>query len=213
MPYKAARDDRCPAAKPWGVTKTTDGELMGCHASEEDAMSQVQALYANEPEARDEPVDETPTDTEIRSFDGVLEFRDGDEALTFTGHAAVWNTPSRPLPFIERFQPGAFARSLRSHHNIRLLVDHNPERLLASTRAKTLSLAEDEHGLRVEADLAPTSYGRDLKVLADRKEISSMSFAFKPSKGGESWSPDGQARTVTEARLFEVSILTGHDPA
>src|SRR5512139_3968041 len=54
MPYKAARDDRCPAAKPWGVTKTTDGELMGCHASEEDAMSQVQAILANEPEARAE---------------------------------------------------------------------------------------------------------------------------------------------------------------
>lgn len=209
MPYQAKKDDRCPASKPWGVTKTTDGALMGCHPTEDAAMEQVQALYANEPDTDAEPL----SDVEHRELDFDVEWRAEGDEIGFTGYAAVWNSPSRPLPFIEQFSPGAFTRSLNSGRDVKLLVDHNRERLLASRKAGTLRLAEDDRGLRVEADLAPTSYARDLRVLAERGEISSMSFAFKPTKTGEAWSPDGQARTVSEARLFEVSILTGNDPA
>lgn len=172
-------------------------------------LFETHSLPSDEDGDRAEPL----ADVEIRSAEMPFEFRADNDSLTFNGYAAVWNQPSRPLPFIETFAPGAFSRSLRTRTNIRLLVDHNPERLLASRQARTLRLAEDDNGLRVDADLAPTSYGRDLKVLADRGEIRSMSFAFKPTKDGEQWSPDGQARTVTEARLFEVSILTGHDAA
>lgn len=172
-------------------------------------MDQVAALYANEPEADAEPTD----DIELRELDTEIEWRTEGDAIGFSGYAAVFNTPSRPMPFVEQVAPGAFSRSLGSDRNVKLLVDHNPERLLASQKARTLRLAEDERGLRVDADLAPTSYARDLKVLAERGEIRSMSFAFKPTKNGESWSPDGQARTLTDVRLFEVSILTGNAPA
>lgn len=209
MPYQAKEDDRCPASKPWGVTKTTDGTLMGCHANREGAMDQVAALYANEPEADAEPT----SDIEQREIEADLEWRADDDTITFSGYAAVFNSPSRPMPFVETVAPGAFTRSLGSDRNVKLLVDHNPERLLASQKAKTLRLAEDDKGLHVEANLAPTSYARDLRVLAERGEIRSMSFAFKPVKGGEQWSPDGAARTLTDVRLFEVSILTGNAPA
>lgn len=142
-----------------------------------------------------------------------LEFRADADALSFTGYAAVFNSDSQPLPFVERIAPGAFARTLKQSRDIKFLVDHNPERLLASTGAGTLRLAEDERGLRAIADLAPTSYGRDLKVLADRGEIRSMSFTFRPSKNGETWSEDGRQRTLTDVQLFEVSVLTGNPPA
>lgn len=172
-------------------------------------MEQVQALYANEPDTDAEPTH----DIELREIDTDIEWRAEGDDIGFTGYAAVFDSPSRPMPFVESVAPGAFARSLKSGRDVKLLVDHNPERLLASQKARTLRLVEDDRGLRVEADLAPTSYARDLRVLAERGEIRSMSFAFKPTKTGEQWSPDGQARTLTDVRLFEVSILTGNAPA
>jgi len=48
MPYKVAKSSECPASKPWGVIKEGDGEVMGCHESEEKAQGQQAALYAAE---------------------------------------------------------------------------------------------------------------------------------------------------------------------
>lgn len=49
MPYQVTQDtDACPADKPWAVKKNSDGQLMGCHASMDDAHQQMAALYANE---------------------------------------------------------------------------------------------------------------------------------------------------------------------
>ena len=49
MPYSVTEDhEGCPADSPWGVIKDGDGELMGCHASQEAAEDQVAALYASE---------------------------------------------------------------------------------------------------------------------------------------------------------------------
>lgn len=51
MPYDKDPDHpECPSDKPIGVIKTTDGELMGCHATEESADDQIAALYAAEEE-------------------------------------------------------------------------------------------------------------------------------------------------------------------
>ncbi|MFZ9961580.1 MAG: HK97 family phage prohead protease, partial [Candidatus Limnocylindrus sp.] len=138
----------------------------------------------------------------------VREAADGD-GMTFTGYGAVFNSPSQPLPFIERIAPGAFNRSLRSRNEIKLFVNHDTSRVLASKRAGTLRLAEDSHGLRVEADLPETTDGRDMAVLLKRGDIDSMSFGFSVPKGGDSWSDDGQERELREVRLHEVSIVTG----
>lgn len=51
MPYHVAKTSGCPASKPWGVIKNSDGKIMGCHASKADANKQLAALYANEPDA------------------------------------------------------------------------------------------------------------------------------------------------------------------
>jgi len=138
----------------------------------------------------------------------IREAADGD-GMTFTGYGAVFNSPSQPLPFIERIAPGAFNRSLRSRNEIKLFVNHDTSRVLASKRAGTLRLAEDSHGLRVEADLPETTDGRDMAVLLKRGDIDSMSFGFSVPKGGDSWSDDGQERELREVRLHEVSIVTG----
>ena len=129
--------------------------------------------------------------------------------MTFSGYAAVFNSDSEPLPFIERIAPGAFAKSLKSRNNIRMYMNHDSSLLLATTRAKTLRLQEDSKGLLVDADLPDTTVGRDLSVLMQRKDVDSMSFGFTVPQGGDRWSDDGTRRELKQIRLFEVSVVTG----
>jgi HK97 family phage prohead protease len=138
-----------------------------------------------------------------------FELREAGEGMTFSGYAAVFNQDSEPLPFTERIAPGAFGRSLRSRNNVRMYMNHDSSMLLATTRAKTLRLVEDDYGLRVEADLPDTTVGRDLAVLMRRGDVDSMSFGFTVPKGGDNWSDDGSLRTLKQIRLFEVSVVTG----
>lgn len=132
----------------------------------------------------------------------------------FYGYAAVFNVDSEPLPFIETIAPGAFTRTLKNANDQSFVVDHDESRVLASRRTKRLALTEDAKGLYVESDLPATSYARDLVELHDRGEVRGMSFTFKPSKNGDSWSPDNKRRTLTDLRLGHVTAVTsGYTPA
>jgi HK97 family phage prohead protease len=139
-----------------------------------------------------------PTHFEIRELE--------DGGLRFEGYAAVFNSPSEPLPFTERIAPGAFARSIRSRNNIMMLWNHDAGQPLASTRAGTMTLTEDDRGLKVTADLAPTSLGRDISTLVSTRVIDSMSFGFSVVR--DSWNRDGTERTLESVRLFEVSLVS-----
>jgi HK97 family phage prohead protease len=148
------------------------------------------------------------SDVEFRSFTGELR-ADGD-GNTFVGYAAVFNSPSEPLPFVERIAPGAFSKTLRERkRDIRLYVNHDSNLVLASRRSGTLRLSEDERGLRVEADLPDTSAGRDIRELMRTGVVDKMSFGFQVDRRGDRWSDDGMERTLTSVRLFEVSVVTG----
>jgi len=145
---------------------------------------------------------------EFRSYEG--EIRTEGEGNTFVGYAAVFNSDSEPLPFIERIAPGAFEKSLRgSKRDIRLYVNHNSDMPLANRRSGTLRLTEDERGLRVEADLPDTSVGRDMRELLRTGIVDKMSFGFTVPRGGDKWSSDGTNRELREISLHEVSIVTG----
>jgi hypothetical protein len=69
-----------------------------------------------------------------------------------------------------------------------------------------MQLVEDERGLKVTATLPQTSRGRDVAELLRTKVIDSMSFGFNVIK--DSWSRDGQTRTLESVRLFEVSVVS-----
>ena len=131
------------------------------------------------------------------------------DGMSFSGYAAVFNSDSEPLPFIERIAPGAFAKSLKSRNNIRMYMNHDSSMLLGTTRSKTVRLAEDSKGLFVDADLPDTTVGRDLSVLMQRGDVDSMSFGFTVPQGGDRWSDDGTRRELRQIRLFEVSVVTG----
>jgi uncharacterized protein len=131
---------------------------------------------------------------------------DGD-GMTFTGYAAVFNSPSEPLPFIERIAPGAFKRSLKARNDIKLLWNHDTGAVLGSTRAGTLKLEEDSYGLRVTAVLPDTNLGRDVRTLVQRGDVNAMSFGFSVPAGGDTWNADGTERTLKSVRIFEVSVV------
>lgn len=132
-----------------------------------------------------------------------------NSGMRFSGYAAVFNSDSEPLPFIERIIPGAFNKSLKSRNEIKMFMNHNMDHVLASTRAKTLKLTEDSKGLLAEAELPDTSVGRDLSVLMQRGDVHAMSFGFSVPSKGDKWSDDGMTRELHQIRLHEVSIVTG----
>ena len=145
----------------------------------------------------------------ITSNDFELRQDQNGDGMSFTGYAAVFNSPSEPLPFIERIMPGAFSKTLKSRNNVRMYMNHDSSMLLATTKAKTLRLSEDSKGLFVDASLPDTSVGRDLSVLMKRGDVSSMSFGFSVPTGGDYFSDDGMTRELRQIKLFEVSVVTG----
>lgn len=137
-----------------------------------------------------------------------------DEPGTFYGHAAVFNQrtaigdPSS-WGFWEEIDPHAFDRALNEDQDVRLLVDHVPSNILARSSSGTLRLSTDRRGLVTEADLAPTSLGRDMTVLLERGDVNQMSFGFEPVAFEWSETPNGEELIrLTDCDLFDVSIVT-----
>jgi HK97 family phage prohead protease len=138
-----------------------------------------------------------------------LELRQDGGGSSFSGYAAVFDSDSEPLPFVEQIRPGAFKRTLSARNNIKMFVNHDDTMVLASTRSGSLRLSEDNRGLRVDADMPDTTYARDLSTLMKRGDVDSMSFGFHVPRGGDEWSDDGQRRFLNEIALREVSVVTG----
>lgn len=124
------------------------------------------------------------------------------------GYAAVFDSESVDLGgFTERIARGAFAGSLSK--DVVALVNHNPDKPLARTSAGTLKLAEDEHGLAIEAQLADTSHARDVVADIEAGNIKGMSFAFRTLK--DQWAKVGPGRwlrTLLDVELLDVSPVT-----
>lgn len=146
----------------------------------------------------------------------VTDSEDGQK--TFTGYAAMFNTPSAGLPFTEVIAPGAFKRTLSraaaGSKFISFLFGHDETRALATTASGRLTLEETALGLRVEAKLDPADPVAQsvISQLTNESAAMGMSFGFSTPKGGDVW--EGDKRTIREVNLFEVSVLSaGQTPA
>lgn len=129
---------------------------------------------------------------------------------TLSGLAVPYGKWSREISepfapqFRERIERGAFGDLAGA--DIKLLFNHDPSALLARTRSGTMSLRDTASGLRFDADLADTSIGRDVRELLARGDLSGeMSFGFYVEK--DQWNPRRTERTVTAARLVELSVV------
>jgi HK97 family phage prohead protease len=143
-----------------------------------------------------------------RSIDATEQKLDG---RTLAGYAAVYGEDSREIveqgrAFVERIAPGAFAETLRTNADVKLLYNHDPAALLARTKSRTLSLKSDRNGLAFEASLPETTLGNDVRELLARGDLTGeMSFGFFVED--ESWNRTRTERLVKRARLVEVSIV------
>jgi HK97 family phage prohead protease len=134
-----------------------------------------------------------------------LEIRQEGDGMTLRGYAAVFNSPSQPLPFIETIQRGAFRDSLKSRNDVKLLWNHDTSVVLGSTRAGTLRLMEDERGLLVEADLPMTQAGKDAAISISRGDVTAFSFGFRIPAGGDEWA-NANERLLKRVNVHEVSV-------
>lgn len=134
---------------------------------------------------------------------------EGGQAARLTGYAAVFDQLSVVLygMFRERIARGAFASSLGD--DIRALWNHDTNLPLGRSKAGTLRLEEDSHGLRVEIDPPDTQVGRDALESIRRGDVDQMSFAFDVLE--DEWDQDDQQqliRTLRKVKLYEVSPVT-----
>jgi HK97 family phage prohead protease len=127
------------------------------------------------------------------------------------GHAAVFGQIATVPGHYEALERGAFADVLKNPDtDVRALINHDANLLLARQSAGTLRLGEDSEGLPFDLDLPNTTYANDLRELLERGDINGASFAFLP--GADRWdkAPDGrQLRTHTSvSQLIDVSVVT-----
>lgn len=207
-PQNTPGDDRYPG--PGAVAMALWGGG-GSKRSAERALAYAEGVVArleaeNSGRARGEAVSKMET----RVFENTLELREESDGMHLEGYAAIFNSRSQNLGgFTEMIEPGAFRASLRARNDIKFLWNHDTGAVLGSTRAKTLTLTEDERGLKVSAILPNTTLGRDIRELVSRGDITGFSFGFSmPARGGDSWSDDGTQRTLKAVRLHEVSLVS-----
>lgn len=131
---------------------------------------------------------------------------------TLVGYAALFNSLSEDLGgFRELIRPGAFKETLARGDDIRALVGHDSKMVIGRRSAGTLTIAEDDKGLRVEIAVPDTTAGRDLVVSVKRGDITGQSFGFQTVK--DEWSrqsKDGDIvyrRELVQVDLFEVSAV------
>jgi len=125
------------------------------------------------------------------------------------GYAAVFDS-IEPIggEYREVIRPGAFTKTLRES-DVVALWNHETGTVLGRMGNGTLTLAEDDHGLRFNLDLPDTTAGRDAFTLARRGDVANMSFGFKPIR--QEWSDidtGDPLRELREVALFEVSPVT-----
>jgi hypothetical protein len=151
--------------------------------------------------------------TENRSFTfSAVEERNDDntDTLLFTGYASVFNKPygvrDNKGVYDETISPGAFKKTLQEQDDVRFLVNHDGIPL-ARTSSGTLELEEDQYGLFVRAELDPTNPKvAEVASAMKRGDLNEMSFAFAAVR--DEFNQQGDERFVSEARLFDVSVVT-----
>jgi len=134
---------------------------------------------------------------------------DGQEVVV--GYGSIFNSRSENLGgFFEYISPSAISQETIEKSDVRALINHDPNLVLARSTAGNLSLSVDEKGLRYEFEIPETSYGKDLAINMKNGNISQSSFAF--TVGSDVWSTDEDGydiRTITSIdKLYDVSPVT-----
>ena len=153
---------------------------------------------------------------ELRDVNVELVGEKTEGSFFVSGYVNKTGQDSQPLgrnqKFIERIEPGTFKRALERGNDIHFLAEHDNAKLLASTKNGSLVLREDEQGLFMQAEISPTSWGKDYHQLIEDGLLTNMSFGMQVLDDTWKKRDDGTLqRSVNEIVLSEVSVV--RDPA
>jgi uncharacterized protein len=135
-------------------------------------------------------------------------------AKYIVGKAAVFNKLSQNLGgFVEKLDPKTFDKVLKTA-DVRVLRNHNPDKLLGRTKSGTAELWTDDNALWYKARVGNTSTHRDTVEHIRDGDMDGSSFSFTVDDGGDEWldptEPGGPyTRIVHSVRdLFDVGPVT-----
>ena len=146
---------------------------------------------------------------EVRPIHTEFITRDEGERPTIEGYFAVFDSDYEIAPNMsESVRKGAFSRSLSE--DIRALTNHDTTLVLGRTKAHTLELREDEHGLWGKITINPNdSDAMNLYERVKRGDVDQCSFGFEIVSEETDFRNDGSVHwTITDVNLFEVSACT-----
>lgn len=125
-----------------------------------------------------------------------------DKSNTIEGHGALYNVVSVPeLGFDERIMAGAFQNADLS--DVRMLWNHNGDKILARTKSGTLEVGADSVGLFYRGEVAETSWGKDALISVARGDVDQSSFAFgQLDKGDDEWGVDERGNIFRNINRF-----------
>ena len=146
---------------------------------------------------------------QLRSIPTKFETREDGENPTIEGYFAVFNSNYEIAPGMsESIAPGAFSRTLAN--DVRALINHDTTLVLGRTKANTLELREDSHGLWGKISINPND--RDAMNLYERVkrgDVDQCSFGFDLKEQDTEIRDDGAVHwTIRDLDLFEVSCCT-----
>ena len=148
---------------------------------------------------------------QLRSVATKFETReDGEEHVPhISGYFATFSDVYEIAPgMTESIAQGAFSRTLGG--DIRALVNHDTTLVLGRTKAHTLELKEDEHGLWGDITINPNDVdAMNLYERVKRGDVDQCSFGFEIVGEETDYRPDGSVHwTLTDVELHEVSACT-----
>lgn len=135
-----------------------------------------------------------------------------EDSVVVAGYVNAVERYSKPIranlrgkmqKFIEKIKAGVFETALKRNNNVKVLLNHNPERELANTQNGTAILKEDNIGLRAEVTIT------DAEVVEKAKKNKLVGWSFGFYSNSDDVSDDGAiaTRTISDMDLLEVSIL------
>ena len=92
--------------------------------------------------------------------------------------------------------------------DIRLLYNHDLNKIPLARTPKTMQFAIDDKGLHVRAILPDTEEGKSVHTAVSRGDLSGMSFSFTVAEGGSQYDYKTNTRTITKIKkVYECSIV------
>ena len=106
--------------------------------------------------------------------------------------------------------PNVFAKTLRSGATVRMLLNHNDDNCVGSTKDGTLQLHADEHGLAFRYYIIDTESGRHVQSMAEQgSDCISVGFDWHGASKETRCINGVETLCIVSTTLWEISYLTG----